>query len=151
MKNERKSKRESRLCSNWFRRFRPRLQTRLVAVASSQRGDHDGALRLWNRWRERENRSTKASWFSGEFMSFPAFLAMNSDELGIKPLPLVMLYMFVYLEFVLGSVLEKLNFGVYGLYGLLELVVVWDNFGSFLILDQFLQLVFVKLEHEASI
>lgn len=35
--------------------------------------------------------------------------------------------------------------------GLLELVVVWDNFGSFLILDQFLQSVFVKLEHKASI
>ena len=48
---------------------------------------------------------------------FPAYPAMNGDELGIKLHPLNMPYMLVYLEFVLGSVLEKLNFGVYGLYG----------------------------------
>jgi hypothetical protein len=45
----------------------------------------------------------------------------------------------------------ELKFGVYGLYGFVEVVVVWDNFDSFRILNQSLDYILVMLEHEASI
>jgi hypothetical protein len=44
-----------------------------------------------------------------------------------------------------GLRLEELEFWVYGLYVFAKLVVVWGNFGSFLILNQFLEPMLVKL------
>ena len=60
---EGESKRGSSQYSGGFRRFRSRLQARLVAVALFQRDEHDGALNFSNGWKERENRRREVQGF----------------------------------------------------------------------------------------
>ena len=101
------SKRRKSSSSVGLFRFRPRRWVNLVSLASSWRGEHEGGLSLSNRWGERENRSSKASWFSGKFLCFPATPAADSFKWGINLYPLGEFYMFQCLNSSFGWSLES--------------------------------------------